>query len=342
MSLSVTHLVLHSIGINDQGEVALTLRDEESSLTENAIELVEDLHLTYNAKANKGFGYFADDSHKMPTTIEAWQNNSINFVEFSKQLAQDLVDRINHYELKEQGILMIAHYEFVGADYLQLMLLQDKVSPAVNESMEITASHYLETSSIQLAARIELTEMQRNAESKRYISFIRGRAGRKVADFFVDFLGCEEGLDTKQQNALLMSAVDQYCDVAQLDAQEKTEYRKQVKSYCEQQLKDGEEVQVKELSENLADVSQDGPDFYAFAAENFPIEEQFPADRTTLKKLTKYFGQGKGVTVSFDQNLLGERIQYDPQTDTLTIHGTPPNLREQLRRATTGGESSEE
>ncbi|MFM2479862.1 nucleoid-associated protein YejK [Celerinatantimonas sp. YJH-8] len=332
MSLSVKHLVLHLIGLNDQGDVALNLRDQESTLTENALELVEDLHLTYNAKGNKSFGFFADASHEMPQAIEQWQSDSIDFITFSKQLAEALVSRINHYELKEQGILLIAHYEFVGADYLQVMLLQDKVSPAVNDAMEITASHYLETSSIQLAARIELTEMQRNRESRRYISYIRGRAGRKVADFFVDFLGCEEGLDTKQQNALLMSAVDEYCDVAQLDPEEKTEYRKQVKSYCDQQIKDGEEVQVKALSQALPQSDGDTPDFYSFAAENFPIEEQFPADRTTLKKLTKYFGQGKGVTISFDQGLFGERVQYDPQTDTLTIQGTPPNLREQLRR----------
>ncbi|TEA27229.1 nucleoid-associated protein, partial [Candidatus Schmidhempelia bombi] len=36
--------------------------------------------------------------------------------------------------------------------------------------------------------------------------------------------------------------------------------------------------------------------------------------------------------INFDMELLGERIQWDPTTDTLTIKGTPPNLRDQLQR----------
>ncbi|MFM2476812.1 nucleoid-associated protein YejK [Celerinatantimonas sp. MCCC 1A17872] len=341
MSLSLKHLVLHSIGLNEQGEVSLNLRSQEPAVTDNALELIENLHLTYNSKPSKGFGYFADPEARLPAQLQQFLSLEQEFIPFSGELAKELVDRINHYELTEQGILLIAYYEFIGSDYLQIMLLQDKAAPAVNEQMEITASHYLETSSIQLAARIDITEMQRNSESKRYVSFIRGRAGRKVADFFVDFLSCEEGLDVKQQNAMLMSAVDEFCDVANLDAQEKTEYRSQVKSYCDQQLKDGEEIQVKELSARLP--SNEGPagDFYSYAAQNFPIEEQFPADRSSLKKLTKYFGQGKGMTISFDQALLGERVTYDPQTDTLTVVGLPPNLKEQLRRATGGSETNE-
>ncbi|MFM2484161.1 nucleoid-associated protein YejK [Celerinatantimonas yamalensis] len=339
MSLSLNHLVLHSIAVNEQGEMTLQLRDHEPPVTDNALELVGNLHLTYNSKAAKGFGYFADPAARLPTELNQYLLAEQSFIPFSHALANELVARINHYELQEQGTLLISHYEFIGSEYLQIVLLQDKVSPSVNDSMEITASHYLETSAIQLAARIELTEMQRNSESKRYVSFIRGRAGRKIADFFIDFLSCEEGFDTKQQNAMLMSAVDQYCAVSQLEPEEKSEYRAQVKSYCDQQLKDGEEIQVKELSANLPQTDGPANDFYTFAAENFPIEEQFPADRSSLKKLTKYFGQGKGMTISFDQPLLGDRVSYDPQTDTLTIVGLPPNLREQLRRASDVDES---
>ncbi|WP_183071554.1 nucleoid-associated protein, partial [Salmonella enterica] len=45
---------------------------------------------------------------------------------------------------------------------------------------------------------------------------------------------------------------------------------------------------------------------------------------------------GGGLTINFDAMLLGERIFWDPATDTLTIKGTPPNLREQLQRRTSG------
>ncbi|MBF4353841.1 hypothetical protein EAY36_21515 [Vibrio anguillarum] len=38
------------------------------------------------------------------------------------------------------------------------------------------------------------------------------------------------------------------------------------------------------------------------------------------------------MTIQFDRILLSERVFYDAETDTLTIKGTPPNLRDQLVR----------
>lgn len=51
-----------------------------------------------------------------------------------------------------------------------------------------------------------------------------------------------------------------------------------------------------------------------------------------MRKLTKFVGAGGGLNISFDSLLMGERVFYDPETDTLTIKGTPPNLRDQLTR----------
>ncbi|EKO3650562.1 nucleoid-associated protein [Vibrio metschnikovii] len=43
-------------------------------------------------------------------------------------------------------------------------------------------------------------------------------------------------------------------------------------------------------------------------------------------------GAGGGIKIQFDHALLSERVFYDAETDTLTIKGTPPNLRDQLVR----------
>ena len=66
--------------------------------------------------------------------------------------------------------------------------------------------------------------------------------------------------------------------------------------------------------------------------KGYELAETFPADRSTLRQLMKYAGSGGGMTINFDAKLLGERIFWDPATDTLTIKGTPPNLRDQLQR----------
>jgi nucleoid-associated protein len=37
--------------------------------------------------------------------------------------------------------------------------------------------------------------------------------------------------------------------------------------------------------------------------------------------------------LSFERELLGDRISYDASSDTLMIRGIPPNLKDQLTKA---------
>ena len=75
-----------------------------------------------------------------------------------------------------------------------------------------------------------------------------------------------------------------------------------------------------------------GQDFYSFLTQEVGLPESFPPSPSALRTMTKFVGSGGGLTISFDQKLLGQRISYDAATDTLTIVGMPPNLKDQLLR----------
>ena len=215
-------------------------------------------------------------------------------------------------------------------------MLNNLSSMRVNEQLDISSTHYLDINHADIVARIDLTEWETNPESTRYLTFLKGRVGRKVADFFMDFLGASEGLNAKAQNKGLLQAVDDFTAEAQLDKSERQTVRQQVYSYCNEQLQAGEEIELESLSKELAGVSE--VSFQEFTADKgYELEESFPADRSTLRQLTKFAGSGGGLTINFDAMLLGERIFWDPATDTLTIKGTPPNLRDQLQRAPLAG-----
>ena len=107
--------------------------------------------------------------------------------------------------------------------------------------------------------------------------------------------------------------------------------KKQVFEYCKGQINSGEEIALTELSDTLPTLNQQP--FVAFTQEqNYGLEESIPPVRTALKSLTKFSGSGKGITISFDAELLNQRILWDETSDTLTIKGLPPNLRDQLQR----------
>ena len=107
----------------------------------------------------------------------------------------------------------------------------------------------------------------------------------------------------------------------------------QIKNYFKEKIDAGETLSVDELANRLPSNDETKNNFAAFtdSLEN-PLEKEIQPDPAALKQLAKFTGQGGGVSVSFERKLMGDRVFYDPATDTLTIRGIPPNLKDQLNR----------
>ncbi|ATC58037.1 nucleoid-associated protein YejK [Vibrio anguillarum] len=331
MSLHLSNVILHQLSKNEQDELVVKYRSQSLDNDTSAENLVAELHRVFNSKASKGFGSFKSDSD-FQTWLQELRQGERDFYDFSQISAQRLKDELSKYPFADEGILVMAEYQSLATDYLFIGLLPLNQSLKVTEGLDISATDYLDINKMDIAARLDLSSFETDKNSNRYLAYIKGRVGRKVSDFFLDFLQADVGLDTKVQNQVLMQAVQDFCTDSKLEKDETIGYKKQVYDYCNEQIKAGEEVHIRELSGELP-ASQDGTGFFEYTqAHGYELEESFPGDRSTVRKLTKFVGAGGGLNVSFDSLLLGERIFYDPESDTLTIKGTPPNLREQLTR----------
>ncbi|XAG08462.1 nucleoid-associated protein YejK [Vibrio metschnikovii] len=331
MSLHLSNVILHQLCKNDNDELMVNYRTQSLDNDTSTENLVSELHRVFNAKAGKGFGSFKADSD-VQRWLQALRKGEQDFYTFSQQSAERLKQELIKYPFADEGILVLAEYQSLATHYLFIGLLPLNQSLKVTEGLDISATDYLDINKMDIAARVDLSSFETDKSSNRYLSYIKGRVGRKVSDFFLDFLQAEVGLDPKQQNQVLMQAVEDFCSDAKLEKEEAISYKKQVYDYCNDQIKSGDEVQVKELSSELP-ASHEGTSFLEFTREHgYQLEESFPGDRATVRKLTKYVGAGGGLNISFDSLLMGVRVFYDPETDTLTIKGTPPNLRDQLTR----------
>ncbi|WP_034916017.1 MULTISPECIES: nucleoid-associated protein YejK [Erwinia] len=333
MSLDIEQIALHQLIKRDEQTLELVLRESLLPVNAPVTAMMEELHRVYSAK-NKAYGLFNEES-ELADALRNCRKGEDDFLAFSRAATGRLRDELAKYTFAEGGIVLFGHYRYLAVEYLLIAVLNSQNSMHVNDELDISTTHYLDINHADIVARIDLTEWETNPGSTRYLTFLRGRVGRKVADFFMDFLGASVGLDTKAQNRGLLQAVDDYCADASLDKNERQHYRQQVYSYCNEQLQAGEEIALNDLSQELAPLGE--KTFQAFTQEQgYELEETFPADRSTLRQLTKFSGSGGGVTLNFDAMLLGERIFWDPTTDTLTIKGTPPNLRDQLQRRSNG------
>jgi nucleoid-associated protein len=238
---------------------------------------------------------------------------------------------LTKHQIPETGYLMLCHYRYLANEYLFVALLGSKEHFSLTSDLQLASSKHLDIARMQLAARIDLTELASSPEQGKYISFIRGRAGRKVADFFLDFLGAAEGVDPKASSKVVLASVEEYLSASDYDAGEKHDVRKQVYQYCEERAKQGQDVRLDELSATV-DSSDDNAFIRYCQEQDIAVAEEFPVDVKELKTLVKFSGAGAGLSLSFEQKLLGERVQYDAERDVLIIKGTPPNLRDQLQK----------
>lgn len=333
MSITVNQIVLHQLVKHAENETTMmesVLRNELLTITPEVEQMMLQLHQGYQNKG-KAFGVFQDNSI-FAQDLNRLLENEINFLNFSQQSTKLLAQELGKYNFADSGTLILCQYNFLATDYLFIALLDSRISMLVDENLEIRRTEYLDITQFDIAARINLTDLQVNANSNRYLTFIKGRIGRKISDFFMDFLGAEEGLNPQVQNQCLLQAVSDYCEQGELNKEQTQAVKKQVFEYCKGQLASGDEIALTELSANLPTLNE--RPFVTFTEEqDYGLEETIPPVRSALKTLTKFSGSGKGVTLSFDADLLNNRIEWDPLTDTLTIKGIPPNLKDQLQKA---------
>lgn len=347
MSAVIHNFVVHQFAINPQEELVLIPKSECFEVTPDIEVLAEQINHAFNTKPGKGVGAFIDpeaftpDAQEDETPISAerlqafrslldeMQSGAESFVGFSVKSAQLLKTCLLETGTIETGFLIFSHYEFLATKYLMITLLNTREHVEISQDLELNRADHLDLAKMQLAVRLDLTQLEVDPKHNRYISFIKGRMGRKVSDFFMRFIGCEELVDIKQQNKQLLNSVDDYLATEQLAPEEKQETRQRVSEYYKEKLELGEDIEIKELAEKLP--QGESNDFYQFNQQTEkPLEDNFQADRSALKTLAKFSGQGGGVSVSFDRKLYGERVMYNPDTDTLMIKGIPPNLKDQL------------
>ncbi|SEP59652.1 nucleoid-associated protein YejK [Basfia succiniciproducens] len=349
MSITVNQIVLHQIikpasanipannnNETENGETATqntqletVLRQELLPITAEAEQFMLELHQAYQNKT-KGYGVFQEQS-RFAQSLNRLLEQETDFLPFSYEAAKLLSSELAKYAFAESGTFVLCRYNFLATDYLFIALLDSKASVLVDEKLEIHRTQYLNINQFDIAARINLTDLRVNANSNRYLTFIKGRVGRKIGDFFMDFLGADEGLNPQVQNQCLLQAVSDYCQKGELSAEQSQAVKKQVFDYCKGQINAGDEIELTELSETIPTLNQQP--FADFAAEqDYGLENNIPPVRSALKSLTKFSGSGKGVTISFDAELLDKRIYWDDMQDTLTIHGLPANLKDQLQR----------
>lgn len=332
--MPIRHAAMHLIDKKPDGSPAV-LHKAQAELPPNeaADNLLADLNDAYNAKQGKAWGFFHAESGAYPLSgwLTKYMEGHNPFLDFTSQSVEHLVKLLEESNLSTGGHVLFAHYQQGMTEYLTIAILQHAESVMVDADLAVRPSRQLDLSQLHQAARINLSEWRNNKASKQYISFIKGKNGRKISDYFRDFIGCQEGVDGPGETRTLLKAFSDYVESEDLPEESAREKTQTLVDYATAQTKLGEPVTLEELSSLL---DEDRPKAFYDHIRNadYGLSPEIPADKRTLNQFRRFTGRAEGLSISFEQHLLGDKVEFDQDAGTLLIKGLPTPLVDQLKR----------
>jgi nucleoid-associated protein len=332
--MPIRHAIVHLIDKKPDGQPAtLHARDAELEGSQAIENLMADLNESYNAKPNKAWGLFHEESGAYP--FSGWLNEYLDggksFVAFSQQAVEHLKQLMESSNLSTGGHVLLAHYQQGMTDYLAIALLHHSEGVTVTETLDVASAKHLDLGQLHLAARINISEWRNNKQSKQYISFIKGKGGKKVSDYFRDFIGCQEGIDAPSETRTLLKAFSDYVESEDLPEEKAKEKTDTLVDYASTQARIGEPIALDELSELMSEEQPKA--FYDYIRnKDYGLAPEIPADKRTLNQFRRFTGRAEGLSISFEAHLLGSKVEYDESQDVLIIRQVPTQLKDQIKR----------
>ena len=332
--MPIRHCIVHLIDKKPDGSPAvLHARDSELAASDAIENLLADLNDSYNAKQGKAWGLFHGESGAYPFSgwLKQYLEQEKDFTSFSRVAVEHLQKLMEESNLSTGGHVLFAHYQQGMTEYLAIALLHHSEGVAVNAELDVTPSRHLDLGQLHLAARVNLSEWKNNQNSNQYISFIKGKNGKKVSDYFRDFIGCQEGVDGPGETRTLLKAFSDFVEKEDLPEESAREKTQTLVDYATSQTKMGEPMGLEELS-SLIDEDRPQAFFDHIRNSDYGLSPEIPADKRTLNQFRRFTGRAEGLSISFESHLLGSKIEYDEEAGTLVIKGLPTQLVDQLKR----------
>lgn len=333
--MPVRHCIVHFIDKKPDGSPAvLHARDTELLPSQVVDDMLADLNDSYNAKAGKAWGFFQPESGAYPFSgwLASFLDGKQNFSAFSRIAVEHLQKLIEESNLATGGHVVFIQYQQGLTEYLLIGLLHHSEGVALNEELEVKQANYLDLSRLQLATRINLSEWQNNKASRQYISYLKGKNGRRVSDYFKDFIGCQEGIDGPSETRTLLKAFSDFVESEDLPEKQAREMTDTLVGYASSQAKCGGSIALKDLS-GLIDEDRPSAFYDHILSKGYGLSPEIPADKGTLSRFRRFTGRAEGLSISFDSHLLGSKVEFDQNHGTLTLRSLPAQLTEQLRKA---------
>lgn len=334
--MAITHFVTHRIYKQAESDVTLELRAEEAQIDQQVESFAAALKRAYQSRASREHGRFGSDVEGavLETLIQPLLADESAFLNMSEQFAQQLKQALDNKQLELDGHLIMMREVALDLEVLYLFITNYKESIAINNHLNVEPIQYVDLGASLLALKVDVS-LVRQGMSDFYLSVTTPRSNKELVEVFRSLSGFSDALDKEKETQSFLQNVETFAK--QVPEEQVNTFKTQVVDYCIERDKLDEPVEFVALSHAVDGINADAfVDALSAGGDGGDAQTAVRVDRGSLKRYSKFSGREKDVAVSFSPELLGDRVKYDIDTDTLTLTGIPKLLRRQLKEYING------
>lgn len=331
--MALTSITAHRLFRHTPGDSpSIQIRSEPLSLNGKLEDLAYELKTQFIRKGGKSYGRFADSPGEYP--LAAWLNDyrleRMSFASFTQRACQHYQQGLASAESPLDSYVFFVEETLEAGKVLYVFQIEHESALYLDANLELTDTLFLDTANMSLASKIDYTDWD-SGTSGTYVTLMRSRSEKDLADAFGEFIGFADKYDVRSETREFLDVVEEFTQT--LDEPTARLTRTKVADYCLEQNKAGKSVTISELSNSLAD------DIRAYTPERFTtyltqqkpeLKAEFIPHPGQIRSFVRLSGRNDSLSMSFASECLGKDVEYDPEHDLLTIRNIPSSLKKQL------------
>lgn len=313
--------------IDPEAQAEVHQPEQGTVVDDRAEALMQNCKRYFIQRTSKRYGSFSDDigENQLPALLKQYLDEQIPFHRLAEKMMQRFVELLNESPVAFHGHLLIAED---GGEQKEIYVVHLQLQSAfsINQQLEITETEYADLSKLGFAGRIQITPWL-DESSNSYLAISRNRGEKGLQDILEAWLGFATTVDATADTQEFLNVVEAY--TRELPEEQSQETKNKVVEYCMEQDQQGEQVLYADLSAYLNDENPN--DFAQYAEKNLSKQQEgFIPDKAKLRKLVRFAGRDKDLSVSFSSAQLGKDVVYNRETGELILKKIPKSLLQQL------------
>jgi len=325
--MAITNLTIHQL-TNTQASRELNLSTDLFEADDQTRFLMGEVKTSFYNRSTKRHGMFHDESGTFKALMQNWVGNELKFLEFTQKVMDQLSLRFEQEAIETESHWLFAEETLESEKRLWFFQLKHKSGLSLTSNLELTESRLIDFSKLGFGACFNLSLLADPHQQKNYATLSFGFGDKALQAMLIEFVNFVDTVDAAADTNEFMEVISTYSHT--LPEDKAAEYRRQAAEFCLVQEKDGETVAYKDMAKEIQNESPE--DLINFIQQKSPdMKDEFIPDRKSLRRFIRYSGKSKEVSISFSNEILGKHVQFDANSETLTITSLPPSLLKQLK-----------